>query len=241
MCLTRSVVPMRSTVAWRVLVPVVLLLIGLLLATSARLAAGTDLRAERRTDLVGLIRAEQERVEVETNAVAQLQRDVDAAAAAQVATTGDPQLERLISEVRGPGLEVELMDAPIPAEGVPDGYTADDYVVHEQDVQAVINALWAGGADAIAVMGQRIIATSAVRCVGSTLLLHGQVHVPPYSVTAVGPADRMRRALDASPRLGLYRQYVDLLGLGFAVGEPESVTVPAYEGPLAARYAQVVE
>jgi uncharacterized protein YlxW (UPF0749 family) len=51
----------------------------------------------------------------------------------------------------------------------------------------------------------------------------------------------MRRALDASPRVGLYRQYVDLLGLGFEVSESDSVTVPAYEGPLAARYAQVVE
>ena len=65
---------MRSTVVWRVLVPVVLLLIGLLVATSARLASGTDLRAERRTDLVDLIRAEQDRVEAETNAVTELQR-----------------------------------------------------------------------------------------------------------------------------------------------------------------------
>jgi uncharacterized protein YlxW (UPF0749 family) len=232
---------MRSTVVWRVLVPVVLLLIGLLMATSAQLAAGTDLRAERRTDLVDLIRAEQERVEAETDAVTGLQETVDTAAAAEVTTATNPELEKLISDVEGPGLEVELMDAPIPADGVPEGYTADDYVVHEQDVQAVINALWAGGAEAIAVMDQRIIATSAVRCVGSTLLLHGQVHVPPYTVTAVGPADRMRRALDASPRVGLYRQYVDLLGLGFEVSESDSVTVPAYEGPLAARYAQVVE
>jgi len=232
---------MRSTVVWRVLVPVVLLLIGLLVATSAQLAAGTDLRAERRTDLVDLIRAEQERVEAETSVVTELQLAVDAAAAAEVTSATDAELETLISEVKGPGLELELMDAPIPAEGVPEGYTADDYVVHEQDVQAAINALWAGGAEAIAVMDQRIISTSAVRCVGSTLLLHGQVHVPPYTVAAVGPAELMRRALDASPRLGLYRQYVDLLGLGFTVRESDSVTVPAYEGPLAARYAQVVE
>ena len=104
-----------------------------------------------------------------------------------------------------------------PPIGVPDGYTADDYIVHEQDVQAVINALWAGGAEAIAVMDQRIIATSAVRCVGSTLLLHGQVYAPPYTVTAVGPTDRMQRALEVSPRVAIYRQYVDLLGLGFDV------------------------
>ncbi len=97
---------MRSTVVWRVLVPVVLLLIGLLMATSAQLAAGTDLRAERRTDLVDLIRAEQERVEAETDAVTDLQATVDTAAAAEVTTATNPELEKLISDVEGPGLEV---------------------------------------------------------------------------------------------------------------------------------------
>ncbi len=226
---------------WRVLVPAVLLLIGLLLATSARLAAGTDLRAERRTDLVDLIRAEQDRVAAETTRVTDLQSQLDAAAKAEAPTATDPELEALISEVQGPGLVVELADAPIPADGVPDSYNGDDYIVHEQDVQAVINALWAGGAEAIALMDQRIIGTSAVRCVGSTLLLHGQVYAPPYTVTAVGPTDRMQRALDVSPRVAIYRQYADLLGLGFDVSEPDSVTVPAYEGPLAAQYAEVVE
>jgi uncharacterized protein YlxW (UPF0749 family) len=232
---------MQSTLVWRVLVPVVLLLIGLLLATSAQLAAGTDLRAERRTELVDLIRAEQDRVAAETATVAGLQEQLDAAAQAEVPVASDPALEALISEIDGPGLTVSLEDAPIPADGVPDGYTTEDYIVHEQDVQAVINSLWAGGAEAIGVMDQRIIATSAVRCVGSTLLLHGQAYAPPYTVTAVGPTDRMQRALDVSPRVALYRQYSDLLGLGFDVTESGSVTVPAYEGPLAAQFAQVPE
>jgi uncharacterized protein YlxW (UPF0749 family) len=232
---------MRSTVVWRVLVPVTLLLIGLLLATSARLAAGTDLRTDRRTDLVGLIRAEQERVASDTAQVTALQHQLEAAAEAEVPTATDPSLEALISKVEGPGLVVTLADAPIPANGAGDGFTADDYIVHEQDLQAVINALWAGGADAIAVMDQRIIATSAVRCVGSTLLLHGQVYAPPYTVAAVGPPDRMQRALDASPRVGLYQQYADLLGLQLDVSESDRVMIPAYEGPLAARYAEVVE
>lgn len=232
---------MRSTVVWRVLVPVMLLLMGLLLATSAHIAGGTDLRAERRTELVDLIRAEQIRVEAETSRVTELQGQVDRATTADAPTATAPELEAVISEVEGPGVTVELADASIPASGVPDGYTADDFIVHEQDVQAVINALWAGGAEAIAVMGERVIATSAVRCVGSTLLLHGQVYAPPYTVTAVGPTDRMHRALEVAPRVAIYRQYVDLLGLGFDVDASGSVTVPAYEGPLAARYAQVVE
>ena len=154
---------------WRVLVPLVLVVIGLLLATSARLSAGTDLRSERRTDLVGLIRAEQDRVEAETARLTTLQAAVAEAAEARAPVPSNPDLEALITEVEGPGLVVELADARIPVDGVAEGYTADDYIVHEQDLQAVINALWAGGADAIGVMDQRIVATSAVRCVGSTL------------------------------------------------------------------------
>jgi uncharacterized protein YlxW (UPF0749 family) len=226
---------------WRVLVPVVMVLMGLLVAISAQLASGPDLRAERRTDLVDLIRAEQVRVQAETDRVTELQNDIDAAVAAEVPVASDPALESLIEEVTGPGVSVELDDAPLPANGLPDEFTADDYVVHEQDVHAVINALWAGGAEAVAVMDQRVIGTSAVRCVGSTLLIHGRVYPPPYLVTAVGPAERMQRALDAAPRLAIYRQYVNLLGLRLAIDTGESFSVPAYEGPLIARYAQVTE
>ena len=223
------------------LVLAVLLVIGVLVATSARLASGTDLRAERRTDLVDLIRAEQDRVQSDTDRVTDLQGEVDAAVRAEAPLAPDPALESTVAEVSGPGLVVALDDALFPASGVAPGYTADDYVVHEQDVHAVINALWAGGAEAMAVMDQRIIGTSAVRCVGSTLLVHGRVYPPPYRVTAIGPQERMQRALDASPRLDLYRQYVDLLGLELDIDEEHSLTVPAYEGPLSARYAQVVE
>lgn len=224
---------------WRALVPVLLLVIGLLLATSARLASGTDVRAERRTDLVDLIRVEQQRLDAVTAQVSDLRRQVDAVAAEKASSPRERSLEHLVSEVKGPGLVVELEDAPIPPSGVPVGYTADDFVVHEQDVQGVVNALWAGGAEAVAVMDQRIVGTSAVRCVGNTLLLHGRVYAPPYTVTAVGPVDRLQRALDASPRVALFRRYADLIGLEYGVDDRDAVTVPPYDGTLTMRYAQV--
>jgi uncharacterized protein YlxW (UPF0749 family) len=222
-----------------VLVPVVMVLVGVLIATSARWASDTDVRAERRTELADLIRAEQERVAAAADGVAQLQADVVTAAEQQSPTQVSATLEAVIGEVRGPGLEVTLSDAPVPAGGVPDGYTADDFVVHERDVQAVINALWAGGAEAISVMDERIITTSAVRCVGSTLLLHGQVYSPPYTVAAVGPVERMQRALDVAPRVALYEQYARLLGLDYEVDERDPVVVPAFEGPITTRFARV--
>ena len=172
---------------WRWFVPVVLAVIGLLFVTTARLSQGTDLRAERRTELADLIIAEEGRVGAATSQVEQLRDEVDQLAAS-AESPADRQLRVLtdraasaagLDAVVGPGLTVALDDAPIPADGIPEGFVPDDYVVHQQDLQAVINALWAGGAEAMQVMDQRIISTSAVRCVGNTLILQGQVYAPP--------------------------------------------------------------
>ena len=101
--------------------------------------------------------------------------------------------------VSGPGLVVTLNDAPRDA-AVPAQAGPDDLVVHQQDVQAVVNALWSGGADAIMLQDQRVISTSAVRCVGNTLILQGRVYSPPYSITAIGDVPKLRAALGATPR-----------------------------------------
>ena len=63
-------------------------------------------------------------------------------------------------------------------------------------MQAVVNALWAGGAEAMTIMGVRVISTSAVRCVGNTLLLHGRVYSPPFVITAIGDPSAMQQALE---------------------------------------------
>ena len=80
----------------------------------------------------------------------------------------------------------------------PKPYGPDDVVVHQQDVQGVVNALWAGGAEAMQIMDQRVISTSAVRCVGNTLILQGRVYSPPYDIKAIGNPDGSLKA--ARPR-----------------------------------------
>ncbi|GMA87039.1 hypothetical protein GCM10025868_22890 [Angustibacter aerolatus] len=133
--------------------------------------------------------------------------------------------------MRGPGVTVTLDDAPHDG-GVPDGFTADDLLVHQQDVQAVVNTLWASGAEAMMLMDQRVVSTSAVRCVGNVLILQGRVYSPPYVVRAVGDQAAMLRGLQSAPSLQVYRQYVDAVGLGYRVAAPRSVTVPAFDGSL---------
>ncbi|WP_434581733.1 DUF881 domain-containing protein [Carbonactinospora thermoautotrophica] len=147
--------------------------------------------------------------------------------------------------VSGPAVTVTLDDAPPGAinkriPGLPEPQP-DFLVVHQQDVQAVVNALWAGGAQAIQVMDQRLISLSAVRCVGNTLILRGRVYSPPYKITAVGDPDRLRAALEASEPLRIYREYVRAYGLGYQVDERSSATIPGYQGSLDLKYARVPE
>ena len=241
---------MRRIDVWRSLVVVVSALAGLLFAASAHTARGTDLRSSGRVRLTELIVAQQREVVSLDAAAARLRGEVEGATARaalgnrtvrELAATNDDLGARVgLSALTGPGLSVTLDDAPRlnTGEQRPGNPTPDDLVVHEQDVLAVINALWAGGADAVSVMGDRIIGTSAVRCAGNTLLLHGAVYSPPFVIAAIGDPDRLRRALDDSRGVQLFRSYVAAYGLGFRADTVDALAMPAYDGALQLGHAR---
>ena len=203
-----------SALVGLLLVSLVLVAAGFLFATSASTARGTDLRAERTTRLVDLIRERQDEHDSRLDEVNDLRAEVDALgqqAAETDSTVADARAaaEQLagaagVTAVVGPGLTVRLDDAPRdPGEPLPPGITPDDLVVHQQDLQGVINAMWAGGAEAIQVMDQRLISTSAVRCVGNTLILDGRVYSPrstsPPSATPTACVGHWTRHLRSRP------------------------------------------
>lgn len=240
---------MRRT--WRLVVPVVFALAGVLFATSAGAARGGDLRGGARTDLPGVIRAEQQRVVRATAVVERLRAQVDAATAAAARADqrvrAEVEAARALSiaagftPVEGPGMSVTLDDAPRAADRlIPRGANPDDLVVHQQDVQAVVNALWAGGAEAMQIMDQRVISTSAVRCVGNTLILQGRVYSPPYVVRAIGDPDRMGRELDRSKNVQLFRHYVRSYGLIYRTSPHAALRLPAYQGSLKLLHARAL-
>jgi uncharacterized protein YlxW (UPF0749 family) len=137
--------------------------------------------------------------------------------------------------VGGPGLRVTLDDSKLKTS--PSG-NVNDLVIHSQDVQAVVNALWRAGAEAIALNGERLVSTSAVLCVGNTLLLNGTVHSPPFEAVAVG-ADRDRFEADALVRR-LHRDAA-AFGLRFSVDRDDETEVPAYDGSLDLHHAEIAE
>ncbi len=239
----------RRPSVWAVLVPVVALAAGLLFATSGSTAHGTDLRAGEITELSELIDQRTSVITRQREQLADLQRQVEelteqaasrdgAVAEAQAQGTAGALSAGLV-ELSGPGVVITLDDAKQRPDGaLPVGARPDDLVIHQSDVQAVVNAVWAAAADGVAIMGQRLIATSAVRCVGNTLLLQGRTYSPPFVVTAIADADAVRAQLAASPQVAVFQQAVDAFGLTFSVRELPEVTVPAYDGAPALRYAQ---
>ena len=228
---------------WRTLVPLTALGAGLLFATSANTAQGTDLRAGRFSELTDLIQATSSTVEQREREAAQLRRQLAEASrvagsrsstvAAETARGNGLVPAAGLEAVRGPGLRVTLDDAPRPADGQPAASdNPDDLVVHQQDIQSVLNALWAGGAEAVSLMGDRLVSTSAVRCVGNTLLIQGRLVGPPFVIEAIGPAAEMRQAIDAEPGVALFQRYVEAYGLGFDVVDRPRLSLPAYRGAL---------
>lgn len=235
----------RSANRWRVLVPVVCLVAGVGFAASARDSGGADLRAPANSNLADTVRSAEGRVRAADLEAQALQRQVDqvtkqAGAADSAVAAAQRQAAPLLAPagltaVAGPGLEVVLDDAAGPPAGV--SVDPNQLVVHQSDLQAVVNALWAGGAEAMSIAGQRVIATSAVRCVGNTLLLNGDVYSPPFRVAAIGPSATMLNTLAASPGVKLFRQAAEYYGLGYTVDTQSSIRVPAYSGSLTLNYA----
>jgi uncharacterized protein YlxW (UPF0749 family) len=234
---------------WRLSVPIVCACAGLLATTSMINARGTDLRGGRHTDLIGVVSEQRSSVQDLRRSVRSMQAQVDALATQVGGTKLDVLRDQLgelepgagLSELSGPGLVVTLDDAPLHQPGT-DDIDPNLLVVHQQDIQAVVNALWDGGAQGVTVQGQRIISTTGIKCVGNTVVLQGVPYAPPYRIAAVGDPSRMYDALQTSPEVQTYLQYTDPpYNLRWSLRDEPQLDLPAYNGSLGLEFAQATE
>ena len=213
-------------------------LAGFLFVASGITADGTNIRTGGLEDLRSLVLDRANKVAVLQDEVDVLSREVTDLSLINVDPVLSSKITALeqvtgLSPVTGSALQISLNDAPRElGVALEPGTAPDDLVVHQQDVQAVVNAMWRGGATAIQVMDQRIISTSAIRCVGNTLSLQGRVYSPPFVVTAVGNISELQQALNDEPGVSLYREYVDRFDLGFDVSIINQTTIPAWKGSI---------
>jgi uncharacterized protein YlxW (UPF0749 family) len=105
-----------------------------------------------------------------------------------VARLRDLEAATGLARVRGDGVRVTLADGETPIDPLT-GRRNDDGRITDGDLQKAANGLWAGGAEAISINGQRLTATSTIRQAGEAILVDFQPVTGPYEVVAIGPDD----------------------------------------------------
>ncbi len=213
------------------------------LAFTVGISADASRRASqpRRQQLVELISNREKQVERLERDLRDLRsdlaREVEAAGRASASERANAETARVLglqagaAPLEGPGLEVTMSDSarmPGPSED------PSLYRVHDVDLQLVVNALFAVGAEAVAVNSQRVVSTTAIRGAGQTILVNFRPLVPPYVISAIGASAGAFREHPDARRLA---RWENLFGLGFRVRAKEAVRVPAFAGQVALRHA----
>ena len=239
----------RRSLVWRVATPLVGVLSGALFVVSAHSSEGTDLRPGRFTDLAQLVQYDATRVDGLKSKVSDLNGQVSLLSGS-IGNKQAREVNRDAATMRGPagllpqvgpGVTVTLSDA---SEDVTASSTVDPklLIVHQQDIQAVVNAMWKAGAQAVTVQGQRVVSTTGIRCIGNSVQLQGVPYSQPYVISAVGDPAALTAEIARDPYLQVYRE--DAADPDIAVGWDEQVedkiTAPAYDGLLGMSYARVL-
>lgn len=213
---------------------VIVALTGFLLATNIRVnrtatvTSDTAQMVEQRVERAKKLRSEVNELNSQVNTLNKLSGNTNGTTNSEDAGSGT-----VLPAVEGPGVTVTLDDSPLWKTMVNDsGSTSNinDYVIHQQDIEAVVNALWAGGAEAMMIQDQRVLSNSAAVCVGNVLMLQGKQYSPPYTISAIGPTEDMLDSLENSQAVQVYQEYVSAFGLGWNVQEKDSLKFP--ESPL---------
>ncbi|SNS61847.1 Uncharacterized conserved protein YlxW, UPF0749 family [Asanoa hainanensis] len=208
-------------------------LIGLLFAVAYRQTmADEPRRSQARADLVSQIKARQATTDSLRGQADRLRDEVarerDAALGAnQAAKQRETEAATGLRRVTGDGLVVRLTDA---ADAAEDGGEHELGRIFDRDLQLVTNALWASGAEAIAVNDQRLTATSTIRKAGGAILVDFRPVTSPYEIRVIGPGDLEDRFED-SAAAALMRKVADVEHIGFDTHQEDDLNLPAATEP----------
>ena len=214
---------------------------GLLSAvTYDQAASGAEGREEVRAGLVEEIQVQSAATDDLAAELDRLRRQVtdaraDALAASAVGQRAIDDLDAAelaagLVAVSGPGLLVTLANAEPDADADPVGGAAEEDTrgrVQDGDLQLVVNALWASGAEAVSINGQRLGPTTAIRFAGEAVLVDFRPVANPYEISAVGDPAELRSRFLASPEIGALAAISESFGLRFEFAEEDELSVPA--------------
>jgi uncharacterized protein YlxW (UPF0749 family) len=237
---------LRRIPSWQVTLGAALLGLGFLIA--AQLAAeGPRVRytTQERSPLIETASQLQQRQDelkariLELRAQIQATEHAGAGSAELVKQLNDQLQEARIAAglipLTGTGIVLQLEDSQEP---VAPGSDQGDYLVRARDLRSVVEELWAAGAEALAINGERITPTTAIIDVGPSILANAAYLAGPYQITALGPDDLYPRLSASTGFIDLIRSRAQGFGIQVSIAEPEAVDIPAFAGTVTLRYAR---
>ncbi|MFE6747848.1 DUF881 domain-containing protein [Kitasatospora purpeofusca] len=140
-----------------------------------------------------------------------------------------------LAEVTGPGVKLVLEDAAgTGAGGNVDPRAGQGFSnsgrLRDRDLQLVVNGLWASGAEAVSINGQRLTALSAIRAAGEAVLVDNRPLVPPYTVQALGDGPKLLGAFESAMAGQYLRLLQEKYGIKSTLSTQKSLTLPAAVG-----------
>ena len=216
-------------------------MLGFLLAVAyQKVVEEQPQRQTARDGLIADIHTRQARIETLSGREELLRGQVNSL---QAALLNNSTLEQLriyeaatgLRRVTGDGVVVTLADAPQTNDPFGNPPAKDSRVLY-LDLRTVVNQLWADGAEAISINGQRLTTTSTIRSAGEAILVDFKPLISPYKVSAIGP-DSMTGDFTDSATAALFRQLVQTKGMGFSAKATDDLTLPAAANPQL-RYAK---
>jgi uncharacterized protein YlxW (UPF0749 family) len=143
-----------------------------------------------------------------------------------------------LAAVEGPGVVIEISDSK---RVIPDGENPANYIVLVDDLRDIVVALWASGAEAIAINGERLVATSSIYGVGASVLVNTAFLSPPFRIEAIGSSGLLERFADSPAYRGRVAQRIEVFGLEFATQAADALEIPAFVGNTRFRWAVPAE
>ena len=209
-------------------------IIGFILAVQFRQVRDSQATVpnQRLEEISGrLIQVEEERDEL-ANRLEILQRETNSAANQELIS--ELKIQACVTALQGEGIVVKLDDSTRVAKS---GENPNLYLIHDDDLLRVINELKAAGAEAISINGQRLIATSEIRCAGPTLSVNNVRSAPPYEIRAVGDKKSLENSITMR---GGVAETLKVWGIQLEVTPADDVYIPPFKGTLKRTYSHVV-
>lgn len=241
--------PKRGVERWQIPVAIASMLLGIAVSLQFRAStAAPSPNSAQRSDLLAqlkTIETERNRLSTELKETRDRMAEIETALGQGkslhqelVSQFDGARLQAGLTALKGPGIVVRMSDSP--RQPGPDDVPYD-FIVHDIDLSVLVNELWASGAEAVEVNGQRIVARSSIRCVGPTVLVNANRVASPFIVRVIGDVDHLEGGLKMPGGFVDSMSRLTSNGGEVVISRMREVQIAPYKGSLIYRYATPVQ